>query len=148
MRTADFRTGRHVVYNLHAHIVLTPKYRRKVMTPRVTALLGEAFAEVCGRYEATLDAYETDQDHAHLLVTYPPKVALSKLVMSLKTISSLRVRERRWPEVTRASWGEHFWSPSYCVVSAGGAPLDIIKRYIETQQSPNRQGRPPRSGRP
>ena len=148
MRPADFRTGRHVVYNLHAHIVLVPKYRRKVMTPRVTRLLGEAFAEVCERYGATLDAYETDQDHAHLLVTYPPKVAMSKLVMSLKTISSLRVRERRWPEVTRALWGEHFWSPSYCVVSAGGAPLDIIKRYIETQQLPNRQGRPPRNRRP
>ncbi len=62
--------------------------------------------------------------------------------------TSMRVRERHWPEVTRALWGEHFWSPSYCVVSAGGAPLAIVKRYIETQQSPNRQGRPSRSGRP
>ena len=81
--------------------------------------------EVCGRYETTLDAYETDRDHAHLLVSYSPKVALSKLVMSLKTISSMWVRERDWPEVARALWGEHFWSPSYCVVSAGGAPLDV-----------------------
>lgn len=86
--------------------------------------------------------------HAYLLVTYPPKVALSKLVMSLKTISSIRVRERRWPEVTRALWGEHFWSPSYCVISAGGAPLDMIKLYIETQQSPNRKGKPPRNRLP
>ena len=148
MRHMDFRTGRHVVYNMHAHIVLVPKYRRKVMTPRVTKLLGEVFGEVCRRYGATLDAYETDQDHAHILVTYPPKVALSKLVMSLKTISSLRIREHHWPEVTQALWGEHFWSPSYCVVSAGGAPLEIIKRYIETQQSPNRQGRSPRNRRP
>ena len=62
--------------------------------------------------------------------------------------TSMRVRERHWPEVTRALWGEHFWSPSYCVVSAGGAPLAIVKRYIETQQSPNRQGRTSRSGRP
>ena len=148
MRTDEFRTGRHVVYKLHAHIVLTPKYRRKVMTKRVADCLRESFEDVCARYNATLDAFETDQDHAHLLVSYPPKVALSKLVMSLKTISSLRVRQHRWPEVTRALWGDHFWSPSYCVVSAGGAPLDIIKRYIEDQQSPNRQGRPPFSGRP
>ena len=137
-----------MVSKLHAHIVLVPKSRRKVMTPRVTACLREALDAVCGRYETTLDAFETDSDHAHLLVTYPPKVSLSHLVMSLKTISSARVREQRWPEVVRALWGEHFWSPSYCVVSAGGAPLELIKTYIENQRTPNRPGRPPRSGRP
>lgn len=113
------------------------------MTPRVTALLGGAFAEVCGRHEVILEAFETDTDHAHLLVSYPPKLALSRLVMSLKTISSMRIRAQGWPEITRALWGEHFWSPSYAVVSAGGAPLDIVKQYIENQQQPNRtKGRP------
>ena len=116
------------------------------MTPRVTNMPGEAFAEVCGRYGTALDAYETDRDHAHLLVSYPPKVALSKLVMSLKTISSMWVRERHWPEVARALWGEHFWHRSSCVVSAGRVPLGVVKRYIENHQSP-RQGMPPRSGR-
>lgn len=148
MDTERFRTGRHVVYKLHAHIVLVPKYRKKVMTRRVADSLRSTFKEVCSRYGATLDAFETDKDHAHLLITYPPKVALSTLVMSLKTISSLRVRQQHWPEVTRALWGEHFWSPSYCVVSAGGAPLEIIKSYIENQQSPNRVGRPPKGKRP
>ena len=81
-----------MVYRLHAHIVLTPKYRRKVMTDRVNADLRSSFEEVCGRFDVSLDAFETDRDHAHLLVTYPPKVALSRLVMSLKTISSMRVR--------------------------------------------------------
>jgi len=82
---------------------------------------------------------------AHLLVTYPPKVALSRLVMSLKTISSMRVRAHGWPEVTRALHGDHFWSPSYAVVSCGGAPLDVVKAYVENQQSPNRPaGRPRR----
>jgi putative transposase len=138
---SDWRNGRHVVYRLHAHIVLTPKYRRKVMTRRVSALLEETFTEVCGRYGATLDAFETDRDHAHLLVSYPPKVALSTLVMSLKTISSMRVRAHHWPEITKALHGQHFWSPSYAVVSAGGAPLDIIKTYIENQQNPDRHRR-------
>jgi putative transposase len=139
----DWRNGRHVVYKLHAHIVLTPKYRRKVMTPRVTALLGETFSEVCARHDVSLEAFETDTEHAHLLVSYPPKLALSRLVMSLKTISSMRVRAQGWPEITRALWGDHFWSPSYAVVSAGVAPLDIVKQYIENQQNPNRpKGRP------
>lgn len=139
----DWRNGRHVVYRLHAHIVLTPKYRRKVMTKRVSDDLRSSFEEVCGRYDATLDAFETDRDHAHLLVTYPPKVALSTLVMSLKTISSMRVRRHHWPEVAKALRGKHFWSPSYAVVSCGGAPLVTVKDYIEGQQSPDRKrGRP------
>ena len=83
--THDWHTGRHVVYELHAHIVLVTKYRRKVMSPRVTKLLGDTFREVCERFECELEEFETDKDHAHLLVAYPPKVQLSKLVMSLKT---------------------------------------------------------------
>ena len=134
-----------MVYRLHAHIVLTPKYRGKVMTDRVSADLRSSFEEVCGRFDVPLDAFETDQDHAHLLVTYPPKVALSRLVMSLKTISSMRVRAHGWPEVARALRGDHFWSPSYAVVSCGGAPLDVVKAYVESQKSPNRPpGRPRR----
>lgn len=88
--TDQWRNARHVVYRLHAHIVLVPKYRRKVMTKRVTDELETAFVEVCGHFGATLDAFETYKDHAHLLVSYPPKVALSHLVMSLKTNSSRR----------------------------------------------------------
>jgi putative transposase len=115
------------------------------MTERVTDELRSAFVEVCGRHDVTLDAFETDQDHAHLLVTYPPKLALSRLVMSLKTISSMRVRSHGWPEVTKAIRGDHFWSPSYAVVSCGGAPLEVIKRYVEMQGQPSRPpGRPAR----
>ncbi|MHB8319956.1 MAG: IS200/IS605 family transposase [Acidimicrobiales bacterium] len=139
----DWRNGRHVVYRLHAHIVLIPKYRKMVMTDRVSNDIRASLVEVCERFDATLDAFETDADHAHLLVTYPPKVALSRLVMSMKTLSAMRVRSRRWPEVQRALWGEHFWSPSYAVVSCGGAPLDVVRAYVENQRSPNRNpGRP------
>ena len=113
------------------------------MTERVAADLRASFEEVCGRYKATLEEFEPDSDHAHLLVTYPPKVALSTLVMSLKTISSMRVRAHHWPEINKALWGTHFWSPSYAVVSCGGAPLQTVAEYIRNQQSPNRKrGRP------
>lgn len=113
------------------------------MTPRVSTLIGETCREVCERHEATLDEFETDQDHAHLLVTYPPKLSLSRLVGSLKTNSSKRVREQQWPEITRAMWGEHFWSPSYAVVSCGGAPLEVIAEYVRSQQEkPRKPGRP------
>lgn len=135
----DWHTGRHVVYDLHAHIILITKYRRNVMTPRVTQLIRNTILEVCNRFECTLDAFETDQDHAHLLITYPPKTPLSTLIMSIKTNTSKRIREQQWPEITQALWGKHFWSPSYCVVSCGGAPLAIIKQYVENQQKPNRK---------
>ena len=146
MEQREFRSNRSVVSDLHAHLVFTPKYRRPVMTERVTAMLRETFTEVCARFDVQLEAFETDRDHAHLLISYPPKIALSTLVMALKTNSSLRVRQQGWPEITRALWGNHFWSPSYAVVSAGGAPLSIVQKYVENQQSPNRKaGRPPRT---
>jgi putative transposase len=142
----DWRSGRHVVYRLHAHIILTPKYRRKIMTDRVTGLLCEVFTEVCERHGAALDECEADRDHAHLLISYPPKVALSRLVGALKTNSSRRIRERRWPEVERALSGEHFWSPSYAVVSCGDAPLEVIAEYVRNQDhDPRRPGRPKRA---
>ncbi|MBT1162128.1 IS200/IS605 family transposase [Bifidobacterium sp. SO1] len=137
----DWHTGRHVVYDLHAHIILVTKYRRQVMTPRVSQLMKATLLEVCERFECTLDAFETDRDHAHLLVTYPPKTQLSTLVMSMKTNTSKRLREQHWPEIKQALWGKHFWSPSYCVVSCGGAPLEIVKQYVENQQKPNRKYR-------
>lgn len=139
----DFRSGKHVVYRLHAHLVFTPKYRRKVITGRVEHLLCASFAEVCAKFEATLIECNDDGDHIHLLVDYPPKVALSALVNSLKGVSSRRVRQQNWPEVKRALRGDHFWSPSYCVVSCGGAPIAIVREYIEHQKlTPRKPGRP------
>lgn len=90
---------------------------------------------------ATVEAVEADGDHVHLLVNYPPHLALSTLVNGLKGVSSRRLRQQDWPEVTRVLWGTAFWSPSYCVVSCGGAPLDIIKAYVETQDAPDRDRR-------
>lgn len=72
---------------------------------------------------------------------YPPQLALSRLVNALKGVSSRRLRQRDWPEVRRVLWGKAFWSPSYCVVSCGGAPLDIIRAYIDEQDNPERDRR-------
>ncbi|MCW3783877.1 IS200/IS605 family transposase [Defluviimonas salinarum] len=135
----DFRAGRHVVHLLHAHLVLTTKYRRRAIeTGRVRALLGETMAAACGDMGAELLACEADGDHVHLLVAYPPQLALSRLVNVLKGVSSRRLRQQGWPEVRRCLWGEAFWSPSYCVVSCGGAPLDVVKAYVESQNAPGR----------
>ena len=136
---SDFRTGRHVVHRLNAHLVLTTKYRRDaIRTDRVRDLLKGVMTSVAADMGATLEAVEADGDHIHLLISYPPQLALSKLVGSLKGVSARRLRQQGWPEVRRVLWGGSFWSPSYCVVSCGGAPLEVVRTYVETQADPDR----------
>ncbi|MFC4012496.1 IS200/IS605 family transposase, partial [Nonomuraea purpurea] len=92
--------------------------------------------EVCDSFEAELREFNGEHDHVHLLVHYPPKVAISKLVNSLKGVSSHYLRKEFTGRVNRAIMHGHFWSPSYFAASCGGAPLSIIKAYIEQQRRP------------
>ena len=134
VRARQFRTGRHVVFALQVHLVFVPKYRRGVISERVFSVLQTAWQQVCTDFECELRETGWERDHVHLLVSYPPKVALSRLVNSLKGVSARRLRAADFPEVRDKLWGEHFWSPSYCAVSSGGAPLDTIKRYVQAQR--------------
>ena len=129
-----FRTGRHVVFSLHVHLVFITKYRRGVITQRVRSELEQSFRKVCEDFESELLECDGQDDHVHLLVAYPPKVGVARLVNSLKGVSARRIRALDLPEVRGKLWGTAFWSPSYCAVSCGGAPLDIIKRYIQDQR--------------
>lgn len=130
----NFRRGRHVVYNLNAHLVFVPKCRRKVISARVFSVLRNTFETVCCDFECELKEAGYEGDHVHLLVSYPPKVALSTLVNSLKGVSARLLRAADLSEIRAKLCGEHFWSPSYCVVSCGGAPLEIVKKYVEQQR--------------
>ena len=132
----DIRRGRSVVYNLHAHLVFTPKYRRAVFTGEILARCEQVMREVCAGFNAQLVEFNGETDHVHLLVHYPPQVALSRLVGSLKGVSARRLRQEFPGHIRRYLWGEHFWSPSYFAASCGGAPLAIVKEYIENQKRP------------
>ena len=132
--SSDFHRGRHVVYHLNAHLVFVPKYRRSPINTRVFAVLRAAWETVCQDFECELVEANFESDHVHLLVAYPPKVALAKLVNSLKGVSARRVKAAGFDEVERVLWGPHFWSPSYCAVSCGGAPLEVIQRYVQHQR--------------
>jgi len=123
-----------VIFSLQAHLVFIPKYRKAVLSERVFRMLREAWEQVCRDFECELRETGWEPDHVHLLIGYPPKVALSRLVNSLKGVSARRLRAANLPEVQSKLWGPHFWSPSYCAVSCGGAPLEIVKRYIEKQR--------------
>lgn len=132
----NIRHGRHCVFNMHVHLVFVTKYRRGVFTKAILDDLREIFASVCADFEAELVEFDGEDDHVHLLVNYPPKVAVSKLVNSLKGVSSLLIRKKDYPSVKKKLWGGALWSPSYFAGSCGGAPIEIIRQYIEQQQTP------------
>jgi putative transposase len=122
---------------MHVHLVFIAKYRRNVFTQKALQELREIFASVCQDFEATLVEFEGEIDHVHLLIEYPPKVSVSKLVNSLKGVSSRLIRKRGHATIQRALWGRSLWSPSYFAGSCGGAPLSTIRQYIQQQQSPD-----------
>jgi putative transposase len=134
-KTSDIRTGRHCVFNLHVHLVFVTKYRRKVFTQAILNAMRSILEKVCLDFEAKLVEFDGEADHVHLLVHYPPKVAISKLVNSLKGVSSRHLR-RRFPELENWYWQGMLWSPSYFAGSCGGAPISIIRQYIEQQKTP------------
>lgn len=133
------RKGRNVVCDLHAHMVFVTKKRGKVFNSEQLEYLKEVFGHVCSCFESELKEFNGEKDHVHLLVVYPPKVRLSELVNSLKGVSSRRVKQQ-FPQLEKAwsvsSSQNALWSPSYFVGSVGGAPLDVLKKYIENQKTP------------
>jgi len=132
----DYRRGRHVVSALHVHLVFVTKYRRGVLDADMLRCCEEAMRKVCGDFGADLREFNGEDDHVHLLVEYPPKVAVSALVNSLKGVSARKLRSEFTDRVNRAIMHGHFWSPSYFAASCGGAPLSIIRQYIEQQRHP------------
>ena len=132
----DIRHGRHCVFKLHVHLVFVTKYCRGVFTKAVLNELREIFSAVCTDFEAERVEFDGEDDHVHLLVNYPPKVAVSALVNSLKGVSSRIIRKKNDPEIKKKLWGGALWSPSYFGGSCGGAPISLICQHIEQQRPP------------
>lgn len=121
---------------MHVHLVFVTKYRRNVFTKIILEELRNIFHNVCKDFGAELVEFEGGRDHVHLLVNYPPKVSVSKIVNSLKGVSSRLIRKSNYLSVQQALWGNSLWSPSYFAGACGGASLEIIRQYIEQQDSP------------
>jgi putative transposase len=132
----ELRAGRHCVFMLHVHLVFVTKYRKAAFTDAMLISLKSYFEKNCTDFEATLEEFNGEKDHVHLLINYPPKVAVSKLVNSLKGVSSRKLRTDYAKELSKVYWKGVLWSPSYFAGSVGGAPLSVLKQYIEQQQRP------------
>ena len=134
----DIRRGRHCVFLMHVHLVFVTKFRREVFTKEMLDHLRSIFTSVCSDFEAELVEFDGEDDHVHLLVNYPPKACVSALVNSLKGVSSRMIRRKNYPSIRKNLWGGALWSPSYFAASCGGAPIAVIRQYIEQQHTPNR----------
>jgi len=131
----QFTRRRHSVTALHVHLVFTIKYRRRVLTGEHIEALRQAVSHACIRLDCGLMELDGETDHIHLLVRYPPKLAIAVLVNSLKAVSSRKLRAA-FSELRRVSRSTALWSRSYFACSVGGAPIDVLRRYIEQQATP------------
>ena len=117
-------------------MVFVTKYRRGVFTGAMLTTCERTMRETCDDFGVTLVEFNGEDDHVHLLIEFPPTVQLTRLVNSLKGVSSRMLRQRHPVQVKKYLWGDHFWSRSYYVGTAGGAPLSVIREYVESQRRP------------
>ncbi len=134
-----FKRNRHSVFQLTVHFVFVCKKRGKIFNKEHLDYLETIFDSVLDDFESELLEFNGEEDPVHLLVSFPPKVAISVMVNSLKGVSSRRLKQQ-FPELERF-WSvvgskNALWSPSYFVSSVGGAPIEVLKKYIENQDAP------------
>ena len=122
----------HSVFLLYYHLVLVVKYRRKVINGKVSNRLKEIFSYIQPKYNITMQEWNYDQDHLHVLFKAHPNTEISKFINAYKSASS-RLIKKDYPEIRKYLWKEYFWSRSYCLITTGGVPIEIIKQYLQTQ---------------
>ncbi len=134
MKKQALNTLYHSVYNIHYHLVLVTKYRRRCITPEVAAYLESQYKRLLKSWDCELLECNGEPDHLHLLISANPKMQPSKMVNSLKTATSRLVRKEFSEHLGEFYCKPVFYSRSYCLVSCGGAPLEIVKQYLAQQE--------------
>jgi putative transposase len=128
----ELETNNHSVFLMYYHLVLVIKYRRKVIDDTISNRLREIFEYIAPNYNITLQEWHQDKDHVHILLKGQPKTELSKFINAYKSASS-RLIKKEYPQIREQLWKENFWSRSFCLLTTGGAPIDVIRKYIESQ---------------
>lgn len=126
--------GSHSIYNLQFHYVACVKYRCEVLTVEITKRLKEINLSVAKESGISIIEQETNQDHIHILFSARPTIQLSKFINSLKSVSA-RLLFREFPELRQTLRNGSFWSPSYFLATTGQVTLEVLKRYVETQNA-------------
>ncbi len=130
--TYDLQASAHSVFLLNYHLILVVKYRRSVFDDVISEVAKEIFTKIATDYGIEVDTWNHDGDHIHVLFRATPTTELAKFINAYKSASS-RLLKKQFPSIKQQLWKEYFWSRSYCLLSTGGAPLEVIKQYIEQQ---------------
>lgn len=130
--TVELDRNQHSVYLLNYHLVMVIKCRRKVINDEISEYLKRQFIRVGEFYGVTLQEWNHDVDHVHVLFRATPHTEIAKFLNAYKSSSS-RMVKKKFPEIKQYLWKSAFWTQSYCLISTGGAPLEVIKEYIENQ---------------
>lgn len=128
----DLDNNNHSVFLMYYHLVLVVKYRRKVIDDDISFRLKEIFEYISPRYNISLQEWNHDKDHIHISFKAQPNSELSKFINAYKSASS-RLIKKEYPQIRKYLWKEYFWSRSFCLLTTGGVPIEVIKRYIESQ---------------
>lgn len=130
MRKLDHNA--HSVYLLYYHLIMVTKYRRSVINDDISARAKEIFCYIAPDYGITPEEWNHDKDHVHVMFRAEPKTEMSRFINAYKSASS-RLLKKEYPQIREKLWKEAFWSQSFCLLSAGGAPIETIRAYIESQ---------------
>lgn len=129
---AELDNNNHSVFLMYYHLVFVVKYRRKIIDEVLSKRLRAIFEYIEPKYNIELQEWNHDSDHVHILFKAHPKSELSKFINAYKSASS-RLVKKEFPEIKEKLWKEYFWSRSFCLLTTGGAPIEIVRRYIESQ---------------
>lgn len=131
--TFELDSNNHSVFSLNYHLILVIKYRKKVLTNQKMLLRLREIAEYIGvSHNVKIKEMNGEPDHVHFLLRTKPNCELSKYINAMKSATS-RLLKKEFPEIKKKLWEESFWTTSYCLISVGGAPINVLKRYIENQ---------------
>ena len=128
----ELENNNHSVFSIHFHLILVVKYRRKVINDDISERLKGIFENIQGNYNIALEEWNHGIDHVHILFRSEPKSNISKFINAYKSASS-RLIKKEYPSIRSRLYNEAFWSQSFCLISTGGASIEIIKQYIESQ---------------
>ena len=130
----DLDTNAHSVFSLHYHLILVTKYRKSVFDDEISERARALFEAIAPNYKIEVLEWNHDQDHVHIFFKAQPKTELSKFINAYKSASS-RVLKKEFPSIRKQLWQDMFWSRSFCLLSSGGAPIEVIRQYIKEQGS-------------
>ncbi len=125
-------SNNHSVFLLYYHLVLVVKYRRNVFDDDMSDYAKDMFVRLSENYNITLVEWNHDVDHVHILFKAHPNTEMTKFINAYKSASS-RLIKRDFPQVKKKLWKEMFWSRSFCLLTTGGSPIDVVKKYVENQ---------------